>query len=373
MEKIWKLTQDKDWNALEKQFGWVNDMKDVPQHRTHHGEGNVAIHTQMVLDELAKSPQYNALTEQEQEILWTSALLHDVEKRSTSQDEGYGKVSANGHARRGEYTARTILFRDIPTPFHIREKITSFVRYHGLPLWLLEKVEPAKKIHEVSLRISTSQLKTLAQADAKGRICEDLPQLLESLELFEMFCKDEGCWGTPLEFETPNARFQYFNSIDGYIGYVPFDDFKSEVTMLSGLPGMGKDHYIQSLNKDIPVISLDAIRRKHKLSPTDRSATGWVVQTAKEQAREYLRKGQDFIWNATNITRLMRQQLVDLFTLYDAKVNIVYLEKPYEKWRSQNRNREFPLPENVLDKMMQKLEIPQLVEAHDVKYIVENY
>lgn len=371
MEKIWKLTQDKNWDALEKQFQWVNDMSNVPQHKIHHGEGNVAKHTQMVLNELIKLPQYNTLSEQDKEILWVSALLHDVEKRSTSQDDGFGKVSANGHARRGEYTTRTILFRDIPTPFHIREKIASLVRFHGLPLWLLEKVEPAKKIHEVSLRLDTSQLKTLAEADAKGRICEDLPQLMESLELFELFCKEQGCWGKALEFETPNARFQYFNSIDGYIGYVPFDDFKSEVTILSGLPGMGKDHYIQSLEADIPVISLDAIRRKHKLSPTDRSATGWVVQTAKEQAREYLRKGQNFIWNATNITRLMRQQLVDLFTLYDSKVNIVYLEKPYDKWRAQNRNREYPLPENVLNKMLYKLEIPQLVEAHDVKYIIE--
>ena len=141
--------------------------------------------------------------------------------------------------------------------------------------------------------------------------------------------------------------------------------------MLSGLPGMGKDHYIQSLKADIPVISLDAIRRKHKYSPTDKSATGRVVQEAKEQARVYLRKKQDFIWNATNITRLMRQQLVDLFTLYGAKVRIVYVEKPYDVWRNQNRNRESQLPENVLDKMLQKLEIPQLIEAHEVEYMVE--
>lgn len=368
---IWKITQDKDWNSLEKQFSWVSDMKNVPQHAIHHAEGDVATHTQMVLKELVNLPAYGALSEQEQEILWASALLHDVEKRSTSQDEGLGRISANGHARRGEYTARTILFRDIPAPFHIREKVASLVRFHGLPLWLMEKLEPAKRIHEVSLRVDTSHLKILAEADARGRICEDSAHLLESIELFEMFCKEQDCWGKAIEFPTPNARFQYFNSIDGYIGYVPFDDFKSEVTILSGLPGMGKDHYIQSLKTDMPVISLDALRRKYKYSPDDRSGTGRVVQEAKEQARGYLRKGQDFIWNATNITRLMRQQLVDLFTLYDAKVKIVYVEKPYEIWRTQNRNREYPLPENVLDKMLQKLEIPQLDEAHDVEYIVE--
>ena len=113
MEKIWKLTQDKSWNTLEKKFDWVEDMKEVPQHKIHHKEGNVATHTQMVLDELTKSEEYKSLSEQDQEILWVSALLHDVEKRSTSLDEGFGKVSANGHARRGEYTAVSYTHLDV--------------------------------------------------------------------------------------------------------------------------------------------------------------------------------------------------------------------------------------------------------------------
>lgn len=169
---------------------------------------------------------------------------------------------------------------------------------------------------------------------------------------------------------TNTARFHYFNTENSYVDYVPFEDFKCEVIMLSGLPGMGKDHYIQSLKTDTPVVSLDAIRRKRKISPTDKSGNGRVVQIAKEEARSYLRKGQNFVWNATNITQQMRSQLVELFLSYGAKVKIVYIEKPYELWRSQNRNREYPLPENVLDKMLGKLEIPQLTEAHEVEYIV---
>lgn len=369
---VWRITQNKEWDNLVKQFAWVADMESVSQHEKLHAEGNVAIHTQMVLNELIKLNEYTELSEQDQEILWAAALLHDVEKRSTSQDDGYGNISANGHARKGERTVRTILYRDIPTPFRIREIIATLVRYHGLPLWLMEKLEPAKRIHGISLRVDTRFLKLLAEADAKGRKYEDVKSLTDSLDLFELFCKEEGCWGKSLDFVTPNARFQYFNTIDGYIGYVPSDDFKSEVIMLSGLPGMGKDDYIQSLKTDMPVISLDGIRRKHKYSQTDKIATARVVQEAKEQARIYLRKGQNFIWNATNITSLMRQQLVDLFTLYGAKVKIVYIEKPYDTWRLQNKNREMPLSEDVLDKMLSKLEVPLLIEAHEVEYMVES-
>lgn len=67
----------------------------------------------------------------------------------------------------------------------------------------------------------------------------------------------------------------------------------------------------------------------------------------------------------------MRSQLIDLFVSYSAKVKIVYVEKPYRVWLNQNKNRDYPLPEGVLTKMFAKLEIPQLTEAHEVKYIVD--
>ncbi len=207
-------------------------------------------------------------------------------------------------------------------------------------------------------------------ADIQGRICKDKPALMESAELFEMLCREQDCWGKARSFATDHARFQYFHAEDGYIDYIPHDNFRCKVILLSGLPGMGKDHYIRTLPQDIPVISLDAIRRKYKVSPTDKAANGRVVQEAKEEARSYLRKEQGFVWNATNTSKQMRSQLIDLFLTYGAKVKIVYIEKPYEIWRKQNREREFMVPEAVLDTMLGKLEVPQLGEAHEVVYSV---
>lgn len=366
----WKITNNKEWSALEQQFSWVADMKHVPQSKIHHAEGNVDIHTQMVLDELQYVDDYNSLSEQEQEVVWAAALLHDVEKRSTTVDEGNNLITSKGHARKGEYSVRSILFRDEPTPFIIREQITSLVRYHGLPIWLLEKPNPEKKVAEVSLRLNTMHLGILAEADVLGRLSKDTREMVDRVNLFRQFCKETDCWQKPRTFATAHSRYHYFNTEDSYIDYVPFDDFRSNVILLSGLPGMGKDYYIRSLNLDIPIISLDDIRRKHKISPTDSKRNGWIVQEAKEQARVYLRSGQNFIWNATNITQLMRKQLVDLFVSYKAYVNIVYIEKPYKEWKEQNKNRDFPVPNAVLDKMLNKLDVPQLPEAHAINYAV---
>lgn len=81
---IWQLTKNKDWASLERQFSWVAEMKYVEQHKIHHAEGNVAIHTQMVLNELLKLSSFQNLDEQDKEILWAAALMHDIEKRSSS-------------------------------------------------------------------------------------------------------------------------------------------------------------------------------------------------------------------------------------------------------------------------------------------------
>ena len=140
---IWQLTDDKRWSALRQRFSWVEEMHHTPQDPEHHGEGDVGVHTEMVLNALITLPEFQQLPAQQQEVLWAAALLHDVEKRSTTVQEN-GRIQSPGHARRGELTARQILWRDIPTPFVLREQIVALVRLHGLSLWLLERPEPER-------------------------------------------------------------------------------------------------------------------------------------------------------------------------------------------------------------------------------------
>lgn len=362
---------NQNWKYLEKTYSWVADMQYVIQDPIHHAEGNVAVHTQMVLASLLQSEEYAEMNDLEKEITWMAALLHDVEKRSTTVKED-GSITSRNHARKGEFSARQILYKEIPTEFFVREHIAALVRYHGLPLWIMEKQNPQRSLAEASLRLNTRLLYALAKADVLGRICKDKDQLLEKMEFFKAYCIEQNCWGQPRLFKNNYAKFHYFNNEHSSIDYVPYDDSTCEIVMLSGLPGMGKDHYIQNNYPKYPVISLDDIRRKHKLSPVDKSATGRVVQEAKEQAREYLRKAKPFVWNATNITSLMRAQLIELFITYKAKVKIVYLEVPYNKWLRQNNEREYALPEQVLHKMLTKLEVPVVFEANEVEYVVKS-
>ena len=360
----------KTWGELTGHYDWVADMKGVPQDPVHHAEGDVATHTQMVLKVLAALPAYQLLQDNEKEILWVAALLHDVEKRSTTYQETDGSIVSPGHAKKGALTARQILFRHLNVPFEIREQIVGLVRHHGLPLWLFHKPDPQKVLLKASFEVNTKLVAILAKADVTGRICGDQQELLDRISLFEEYCQEQQCVDYPYPFKSDLSRFHYFQSESASPDYVPFDDTICQVTLMSGLPGMGKDHYIKRHFADQPVISLDAIRRINKIKPENSSANGWVAQQAKEQARGYLRAKTDFVWNATNISMQMRNQLIDLFTSYRARVRIVYVEQPYKQWRSQNHTREEIVPDKVMDRMMLKWEVPKLYEAHSITYAV---
>jgi putative nucleotidyltransferase with HDIG domain len=369
---MWTLTTNKEWTQLRNQFDWVREMEDVPQDPVHHAEGNVAIHTHMVIEALLQLEGYKNLSQQQQEIVWAAALLHDVEKRSTTVHEADGSITSKGHSKKGAMTARWILYTQHPTPFVIREQIVQLVRFHGQPIWAIERRDPARTVIETSLMIDTQLLALLARADALGRICADQADLLYRIDLFESLCHEHDCWGKPKAFQTSNAQFRYFQKTNSTPDFVPFDEFGATVVMLCGLPGAGKDMYVNQFYKDWPVINLDQIRRENKIKPTDKSGNGTVIQLAKEQARNYLRQKRHFVWNATNITRQMRSQLVELFVTYKAYVRIVYVEVPCHKLHVQNKGREAVVPQHAVDKLVAKLEVPAPWEAHEVTYYIKD-
>jgi predicted kinase len=65
----------------------------------------------------------------------------------------------------------------------------------------------------------------------------------------------------------------------------------------------------------------------------------------------------------------MRSRWIDLFAAYGARTEIVYLEPPPETLYRQNRDREAAVPESVMDRLLAKLEVPTLAEAHAVTWI----
>jgi putative nucleotidyltransferase with HDIG domain len=364
-----------DWPALVQRFAWLQALDGVPQNPVYHAEGDVLVHTRMVVAALVSLEAWRSLPEPARSLLFAAALLHDVGKPATTRTEPDGRITSKKHAQVGAQMARALLYTgaslDRPVPFPQRETIVQLVRYHGLPLWALERADPQREVITAGQIVRLDWLALLAEADVRGRIAADCADLLVNIDLFREFCREQGCFGQPYAFANDQSRMDYFRTPGRDPAYAAYAGTSFEVLLMSGLPGAGKDTWLAANRPDLPVIALDDLRAELGVDPADDQ--GAVVQAAKARARELLRRQQPFAWNATTITRSLRRQLVDLFTDYGARVHIVYVEAPYAELPARNRRRPAAaaVPEKVLQRLLRRLDVPDPTEAQRVDWVYQ--
>ena len=356
------------WDDLQV-FPWVRALEACPQDAIHHAEGNVWIHTRMVLETLVEMPGFQALGAEDQRAVYVACLMHDIAKPVTTRVEDDGRVTAKGHSRAGELQARRILW-ELGAPFALREQVCGLIRYHQIPFYLIERDDAQRVAAEVSVAARCDLLALVAEADIRGRICADMPRIVDQIELFRELCRDEGCFSEPRKFASDHTRVVYFRSEGRQPDVEVWDDTRSEMVMMSGLPGAGKDTMIRRRFGDLPVVSLDALRDTMDIDPDENQ--GQVVQAAREQARELLRRGESFVWNATNLNRQRRAPILSLAGDYGARIRIVYVESPAATLFAQNKAREASVPEKVIRRMTERWEVPLLSEAHVVERLARD-
>lgn len=350
------------WHLLDPE-PWMEQLRGCPQHPIRHAEGDVWTHVHMVCEAMAAMPSFRALNKEEQQILFTCALLHDVAKPICTRVGLHGEVSAKGHAWRGAIKARAILWK-LGVPFQAREMVCGMIRHHLVPFFLTESPDPLRLAYEVSQTARCDWLALQAEADARGRVCPNPDNLLAQIKAFRDYTEQVGCLTKPCEFPTDHARLSFFRQEKEIQKSPP----RAEVILMSGLPSAGKDHWIAHSLPDHPVISLDHIREQLGVLPTD--PQGEVITIARDLARGYFRAGRSFIWNATNLSRTTRTECVNFFRDFGAKVKIVYVEASPAQLYLQNRERRKRVPEKVIERLLDRWEIPDPTEAHSVEYVV---
>lgn len=357
-----------DWEMFDATYPWVRNLRGCPQDPGRHAEGDVWTHVRMVSEAMANLPAWQALPEFERKILFSAALLHDVAKPACLRTEADGRISSRGHSWRGAIMARRILWR-MNLPFAAREQISALVRHHLVPLYLAERENPRRLAIEVSQTVRCDHLAILSEADARGRICPDPDKLLHNIAGFSRICAENDCFNRPFPFPSDHHRFLYFHDLSRDTEFAAESNFKCDVILMSGLPAAGKDYWIQHHLKSMPMISLDEIRARLGVAPN--FAQGEVLNQARELAREFLRSGKSFVWNATNLTRQMRSECVRLFAEHHARIRIVYREVSSDRLFYQNRHRRNRVPVSVIERLMDRWETPDRTEAHQVEWVVD--
>ena len=360
--------------ALTPLGKFFEEMKKTPQDVRYHAEGNVFLHTVAVTEAIIREKEYLAADKKDKLVLFLSAILHDIGKIKTTVTSG-GEISSPKHSIVGEHMARELLWREFglagdDVARDLRESVCALVRYHSFPPHAIQEKRPEYKIlriaslGELAPSFSMRKLYLLEKADILGRISEDNKLYLEGNEYFRMLAEELSVLDSPYKFKDAYSERAYFRNKTEWRDQQMWRESFGEVILMSGLPGTGKDFYINKHYPDMPVISLDDIRAELKISPTDNQ--GRVVLEATERARALLRKKTPFVFNATNLSAEIRAKNISLFEDYGASVKTIFLETSFDEGLRRNAERERYVPEAVIEKMLTRLEIPKRHECESV-------
>ncbi len=367
------------WERMERLLPseWFSKMKTTHQNPIYHGEDDVYTHTRMVCGALVGDPSFHVLPQGQKAGILLAALLHDVGKIRTTRWDGEAWVSPH-HAMTGSQMVRTFLWQECglcgtEDSLAFRETVCALVRHHMRPVHLMDRHGAERTARgiasegELAKGFSWHLLCMLSEADVRGRIADDIGEGIERVGLAELIAAEADCLYGPYKYADSYTGRAYLSGRNVVPDQPLYDDSWGEVIMLSGLPGTGKDTWIRKNAPGRPVVSLDDIRHKMKIRPTDDQ--GAVVRTAQENAREHLRRKEAFVWNATDLTPETRKKLVDLFEGYGARVRIVYLETDRETRMSRNAQREDSVPEGIVARMAERMIPPSPKEAQTVEWI----
>ena len=343
---------------------WCEAMGACAQDAEWHSEGDVWTHTKMVMKQLLQLDDWQSLAVHERSLLTFTALLHDAAKPLTTEvDSETGRIRSPKHAVKGEQLARVVL-RELGCDLTTREEVARLVRYHGRPAFLLDRDQPSHEVVRLSWLVNNRLLYLFALADARGRDTDSMSRPEENLHYWKLIAEESGCFDRPYPFASEHARFTFFRQEQPNLHYVPHENFTCNVTLMSGLPGSGKNTWLSRNRSETPVVSLDDIRSELDVEPTDNQ--GQVAQLAQERCRQLLRAGTSFAFNATNLLRQTRNRWLNLFVDYNARIEIVYIEPTLEKIIQQNKSRDQNVPEKVIHKLAAKCEPPTWIDCHEL-------
>lgn len=154
-------------------FKELEDLINCPQDKVWHPEGDVWIHSLMVLDQAALLLQGSSLNEEEKLIVATGALCHDFGKPSTTIRKD-GRIKSPAHEQAGESPTISFLSK-IGFPQKLYPQVTSLVKEHLKPYQLYAKRDEVKDgaIRRLASRVNIDHLLLVSKADFLGRTTDE--------------------------------------------------------------------------------------------------------------------------------------------------------------------------------------------------------
>lgn len=353
-DEVWKIPEFKKLQETEQNPQW-------------HGEGNVGIHTKMVYQAMDKLVPLTNDNKKHRLALVCAALFHDIGKGETTiWDKDKDAWSSPKHAIVGEKMTRRLLWDE---DFSIREEICELVRNHMKPYYFSESETPVRDIIRMSHSCkSIKNLLLLKEADCTGSIMKEYDGWKDKLEYMKNFAIEHKCFEEPYKFFNKHSKYKFFNDSTMEYPTELYDDTEFIVYIMVGLPGSGKDTYINKYYSSIPMLCRDNIRTEIGLKGEkpmgNKKEEDEVSRLFNERLLEYGRKKQSFIINNTNLRKLYRTGYQGMLKPYNTKFIYIYVEAP--DLETTLERRKGTIPKDVIIKMRDSFEFPTVMECYDL-------
>ena len=342
-----------NWPKLDAMPEFVQ-LASAKQSKQWHKEGTALIHTKLVTNHMIELT--DGMRDEDRRVLVVAAILHDIGKGSTTKfDKNKGDYTSKNHGPVGERIARGLLYDE---EFLVRERICDLVRRH---MHLHHLFDHEDKIDEVIISLSYGYATVrdfiyLWQADSLGSISgETEEQIMETRHLI-MGIADRKlkCIDRQHKFKD-TFKQRYFLKMEP--SKPPKLTFKAYIMI--GLPGSGKNHYIDNNLPHLPSLSRDDIRAEIGLGGEkpqgNKQEEETVTRMLMERLERYCESETSFVINNVNAKLKYRQDFLRKLIQHKAEIIYVYIDTPIEICKKRRKGQ---IPEGVIDRMNEHFDMP---------------
>lgn len=387
---------DTIFEALRSTLPLLDELEGTPQDPDWHAEGNVRIHTGMVVDEIYRAlDEYDRdITGEERLAVVLGAALHDIGKPLTTSEaeiEGRVRIVAKRHDDRGRSYLGYRLHTQGLEPATL-DMILAIVGHHHDPKRLIRRSSGPERFRRLARLASLEHLYLTELADMRGRTCVDQAEQLDIVEYFRIAAEQHAVFGGHDPYHAwreeidetltgHDARTrayvlgaarraheagEIFVAAEEVAKSYGYREAYSHLVVLCGPSGCGKSTWVAEHAPGYDIVSLDELRAELSGDPADQSMNGQVRQLSKERLKQSLRAHRDVVWDATNLRRDFRALPTKLGYDYGAFVTFVVFQTDLATSRARNAKRERSVPDIALQRQFDSAEFPYADEAHEL-------
>lgn len=383
IDNVYEYNWDYIWSIPE-----FNILKSCQQSTVWHQEGNVDVHTKLACEHALTFANDPSFPSEDAELLLLAALFHDIGKGVTTKQGKDGRWHSYNHELMSERITRRLLWDE---GHEIREKICSLVRWHMAPMSIFERKDYIGGIVTLSEKVpSLRLLLILKRCDLEGSIMDLKEKNIDRIKLsdIEKIAEDLNCLN-----EQPNITHRLYR----HQAFAEFANKKEvNVYMIIGLPGSGKDTFINNVlisdercvkyiddepirlvnPKNACVLCRDDIRAELGLcKPGEKIVSSsqneeLVSQLFNKRMLDAAKHGKDIIINNINLKSEYRKEYIRQLSNYALNVIYIYIETDSLDINLERRDGQVDL--SVYNSMIEKFDWPDKSEYDSIHYIKGN-